>query len=54
MDAITHVQQWDAQGSVTGDLTSWGLVSPWAKTGVGVNAGAEYRQERPRSNPTTT
>jgi outer membrane receptor protein involved in Fe transport len=32
-------------GSVTGDLTSWGLQSPWAKTGVGIALGAEYRAE---------
>ena len=45
MDAITHVQQWDAQGSRHRRFGLVGLVSPWAKTGVGVNAGAEYRQE---------
>ncbi len=32
-------------GSVTGDLGQWGLQSPWAKTGVGIAAGAEYRAE---------
>jgi iron complex outermembrane receptor protein len=39
-------QEWVATGSVTGDLGSWGLQSPWAKNPVAVSAGAEWRQER--------
>jgi outer membrane receptor protein involved in Fe transport len=31
--------------SVSGDLTPYHIISPLAKTGVGVAAGAEYRQE---------
>lgn len=34
-----------ASGSVTGDLGSYGLKSPWAEDGVGVVFGAEYRKE---------
>src|ERR1041385_4816685 len=32
-------------GNMTGDLGQYGLRSPWAKDGVGVNFGAEYRAE---------
>jgi outer membrane receptor protein involved in Fe transport len=32
-------------GSVTGDLSKYGMKSPWAKDGVGVSFGAEYRRE---------
>ncbi|HTK80041.1 MAG TPA: TonB-dependent receptor [Rhizomicrobium sp.] len=39
-------QEWVATGSVTGDLGSWGLQSPWAKNAVALSAGAEWRQER--------
>ncbi len=31
--------------NVTGDLSKYGLKSPWAKDGVGVSFGAEYRRE---------
>lgn len=30
---------------VTGDLGNYGIQSPWAKSGVGINVGTEYRQE---------
>lgn len=32
--------------NVTGDLGSWGVQSPWAKSPVGVALGSEYRQEQ--------
>jgi outer membrane receptor protein involved in Fe transport len=31
--------------SITGDLTAYGGKSPWAKDGIGVSFGAEYRRE---------
>jgi outer membrane receptor protein involved in Fe transport len=31
--------------SITGDLTPYGGKSPWAKDGIGVSFGAEYRRE---------
>jgi outer membrane receptor protein involved in Fe transport len=31
--------------NVTGDLSKYGFKSPWAKDGVGVSFGAEYRRE---------
>jgi len=51
MDAITRVEQWDAQFNVSGDLGMFGLVSPWAKTPVGLAGGAEYRQEAAAFQP---
>lgn len=51
MTAVTQVDQWDMVGSVTGDLTDYGIKSPWAKNGVSVNAGAEYRQEAAKFQP---
>lgn len=34
-----------ASGSVTGDLTNYGVKLPWAETGVQINLGAEWRGE---------
>ncbi len=34
-----------ASASVTGDLGKYGITSPWAKDGLGVALGAEYRRE---------
>ena len=31
--------------SLGGDLTEYGVKSPWANDGVGVSIGAEYRRE---------
>ena len=31
--------------NITGDLSKYGIKSPWAKDGVGVSVGAEYRRE---------
>jgi len=38
-------EEWVLTGSVTGDLGQYGFQSPWAKNGVGIAVGAEYRQE---------
>lgn len=32
-------------GTVSGDLTSYGVTSPWADQGLGIVLGAEYRRE---------
>ncbi len=32
-------------GNITGDLGKYGIKSPWAKDGVGVSLGGEYRRE---------
>ena len=39
-----------ASGSVTGALGGYGVKSPWAKDGVGVAFGAEYRRETLRND----
>ena len=31
--------------NITGDLSKYGIKSPWAKDGVGLSVGAEYRRE---------
>ncbi|HEY5238365.1 MAG TPA: TonB-dependent receptor [Rhizomicrobium sp.] len=31
--------------NVTGDLGEWGVKAPWAKSGVAMNVGVEYRRE---------
>ncbi|HWE45139.1 MAG TPA: TonB-dependent receptor, partial [Caulobacteraceae bacterium] len=31
--------------NITGDLSKYGIKSPWAKDGVGISLGAEYRRE---------
>ncbi|HEY3811610.1 MAG TPA: TonB-dependent receptor [Caulobacteraceae bacterium] len=31
--------------NITGDLSKYGIKSPWAKDGVGINVGVEYRRE---------
>ena len=31
--------------NITGDLSKYGVKSPWAKDGVGISLGAEYRRE---------
>jgi outer membrane receptor protein involved in Fe transport len=41
-----YTQEAIVSGSVTGDLGSWGLTSPWAKDPVAVSVGSEYRQEK--------
>jgi len=43
---LTGVIESDIQGSLSGDLGSMGIQSPWAKSPVAVAIGAEYRQEQ--------
>jgi outer membrane receptor protein involved in Fe transport len=38
-------------GDITGDLGAWGGKSPWAKNPIGINFGAEYRNEELYFNP---
>jgi len=38
-------------GSINGDLTSYGMKTPWAHEGVGVAIGAEYRRETLEYSP---
>ncbi len=38
-------------GSLTGDLGQYGLQSPWAKSGVGIALGSEWRAEYLQLNP---
>jgi iron complex outermembrane receptor protein len=45
------VDQWDVQGTVTGDLGFMGLQSPWAKEPIGAAFGVEYRQEEAHTHP---
>ena len=39
-------QQTVASASLTGNLGEWGIQFPWAKSGVGIALGVEYRKER--------
>jgi len=48
---IEKIDQWDVQGTVTGDLGFMGLQSPWAKEPVGAAIGVEYRQEEAHATP---
>jgi len=48
---IASVDQWDIQGTVTGDLGFAGIQSPWAKEPVGAAIGVEYRQEEAHNTP---
>ncbi len=41
--------QQDATASITGDLTQYGVQSPWADTGVAIAFGAEYRRDALRN-----
>jgi outer membrane receptor protein involved in Fe transport len=40
-----------ADANITGSLGNYGLQSPWADEGVGVNVGVEYRKEALSLNP---
>ena len=51
LDLIQDVDQWDVQGTVTGDLGFAGIQSPLAKEPVGMALGVEYRQEEARALP---
>jgi len=41
-----QVEEQVASASITGQLGKFGIQSPWASEGVGVNIGAEYRKEK--------
>jgi outer membrane receptor protein involved in Fe transport len=43
---MTQVVETDIQGSLAGDLSAWGIQSPWAKDAVALAVGGEYRQEQ--------
>jgi outer membrane receptor protein involved in Fe transport len=49
-----HAQRTIVTGLLTGDLTHYGIVSPLAHTGIGVAAGAEYRDESVQYNPSSS
>ncbi|HEY8949053.1 MAG TPA: TonB-dependent receptor [Rhizomicrobium sp.] len=51
---LTQVAETDIQGSLAGDLGSWGVQSPWAKDPVALSVGAEYRQEQGFVRPDNT
>ncbi len=38
-------------GDIGGDLGHYGIKTPWAKDGVGISIGAEYRREALSTNP---
>ena len=44
-DNVGNLTEQVISANVTGDLSKYGVKSPWAKDGVGVSVGAEYRRE---------
>jgi outer membrane receptor protein involved in Fe transport len=46
-----YTQELVWEGDVTGDLGKMGIQSPWASTGLGVNIGADWRQEKAQLLP---
>jgi iron complex outermembrane receptor protein len=44
-------REYVAHADVTGDLGKYGIQTPWAKSGLQVNAGTEYRSESTTFNP---
>jgi iron complex outermembrane receptor protein len=46
-----HTSEQVANFNVTGTLGEYGIRTPWAEDGVGVNVGAEYRKESLELNP---
>ena len=40
-----YIQEQVVSANITGDLSKYGIKSPWAKDGVGVSFGTEYRRE---------
>jgi outer membrane receptor protein involved in Fe transport len=45
------VTQQVATASLTADLESWGILSPWAEQAPGFNVGAEYRKDKLSLDP---
>jgi iron complex outermembrane receptor protein len=48
---VSSIDQIDMQASATGDLSAWGIQSPWAHDPVGASIGGEYRQEGANIQP---
>jgi outer membrane receptor protein involved in Fe transport len=46
-----YTQELVWEGDVTGDLGKMGIQSPWASSGLGVNVGADWRQEKAQLLP---
>jgi iron complex outermembrane recepter protein len=44
-------REYVAHADVTGDLGKYGVQTPWAKSGLQINAGAEYRSESTTFSP---
>ena len=45
-----HTEEQIASASLTGDLGNYGIKSPWANDGVGINIGTEFRKESLEEN----
>ncbi|MEI9964879.1 MAG: hypothetical protein WDM92_09330 [Caulobacteraceae bacterium] len=43
---VGDTQEQIVSGNITGELGKYGVKTPWATDGVGVNFGAEYRREQ--------
>jgi iron complex outermembrane recepter protein len=43
---IGKTREWIVSANISGDLTAYGVKSPWSQTGVGLAVGAEYRREQ--------
>jgi iron complex outermembrane receptor protein len=50
-DFAASVTEQIVHGDIGGDLGKYGIKSPWAKDGVGISLGAEYRREALQTNP---
>ncbi|HYS46174.1 MAG TPA: TonB-dependent receptor, partial [Rhizomicrobium sp.] len=48
---VATIDQIDIQASATGDLSAWGIQSPWAHDAIGASIGGEYRQEGANVQP---
>jgi outer membrane receptor protein involved in Fe transport len=46
-----EVREQVANASLTADLGSWGILSPWAEQAPGLNVGAEYRRDKLSLDP---
>jgi iron complex outermembrane recepter protein len=51
VESVDTVQEYDATGSITGDLGKYGLKLPFADDGLQVNIGAEWREDASSFNP---
>ena len=48
---VASIDQMDIMASATGDLSAWGIQSPWAHDPIGASIGGEYRQEGANVQP---